>query len=209
MMGMPRCSRSVEQIPHDLLLAVDRHRGTRQRRHVDMKQRAVQREIRAAMDKPLLVQPAGNAQAVHQVDSDLFQDTGANTAFHVEAVTTFDDDDLDPLTLQQMRRNMPAGPAPIIATCVFIEGIFIDCVFIELSPIPLTGSVSVSTWRIRFSEVLHMCERNYYLDKSTDRTTQSSDTICRDTKLLFVWRTAPDRSGRIRACGDARRPLPS
>ena len=81
---------AVEQVAHDLLLAIDRHRGTAgQLRQIDAEHRAVAADVRASVHDPFPLQPVGQAKLPEQVSGDALQHAGADTAFDIGAVAPF------------------------------------------------------------------------------------------------------------------------
>mgnify|MGYP006180191323 CR=1 FL=1 len=95
--------RCLEQVVHHLLLAIDGDRAaTGQRRHVDAEQRTVERNLGAAMDQPLAIEPAAEAQPMHQVGRHLFQHAGTHPPLDIGPVAPFQHDRGNALRREQM-----------------------------------------------------------------------------------------------------------
>ena len=109
-----------DQILHHLVLAVDGDRATAgelaQRDAVAL---ALELQVDAVVDEPFAVHPLADAERAQQIDRSLLEHAGAQSALDVRAVATLDDDRVDAVACEQTCASMsPAGPAPMIATCV-------------------------------------------------------------------------------------------
>src|SRR3954452_829268 len=98
------------QVLHDLLLAVDPDRATRQLLHVDAVRPLGRTQVNPAVVHALTLQPLADAGLDHQVDGVLFEQPGAHTLLEVVAVARLQDHRLDALAVEQVGEHQPGRP---------------------------------------------------------------------------------------------------
>lgn len=92
----------VEQVAHDLLLAIDGDRLAGEGGHVDAEHLAVEREIGAAVKQALGRDACAGAELVHQRDGAGLEHAGTDAAFDIGAVAALDDSAGNPRLMEDM-----------------------------------------------------------------------------------------------------------
>src|SRR5215207_1557427 len=91
----------LDQVLHDLVLAVDRDRATSgQLRHVDAMTTAVEREVDAGVPHALTPQAVPDPRRGHEIDSALLEHSGTHSFDDVVPAATLEDDGVDPLEME-------------------------------------------------------------------------------------------------------------
>src|SRR6185503_10967347 len=99
-----------DQILHDLVLAVDGdHATTGQLAQRDAVALAPELQIDAVVHEPFAVHAGAETEGPEQIDGSLLEHAGAQAAFDVDAVATFDDDRFDPVGMEDVREREAGG----------------------------------------------------------------------------------------------------
>ncbi len=98
----------VDEIAHDLVLSVDRDRAApRQRIHIDVMARALEREIQAFVAHAFAREALADADLRHEIDRALLEDARAHALDHVLLAAVLDDDRVDALPVEQVPEHEP------------------------------------------------------------------------------------------------------
>jgi len=92
--------------------------------------------LKPSCGSPSAIMRASEPEPLHQADGDLFEHARANPAEHVIGRLAFQHHAFDPSARSRWPRRRPAGPAPMMQTCVF-----------KASGLPLTWRTLAQAWR--------------------------------------------------------------
>jgi hypothetical protein len=90
-------------------------------RQVEMDGLPTKPDVKPTVDQAVQIQSTIETEDLHCLDRAGLKYAGANAAFQMRAATRFQNDAFDAGAMEEMRQNSPAGPAPLIATCVRIQ----------------------------------------------------------------------------------------
>src|SRR5512139_1797477 len=96
---------ALDEVLHDLLLAVDRDALVHQRFEVDAMQITVNADIDAPMQHALALHPFADPQLGEQVRRPVLDQARANPIFNVVAAAILDDDRVDTLQAEESRKH--------------------------------------------------------------------------------------------------------
>ena len=111
----------VHQVVRHLGLAVDHDALAGQAEQVDAVALAAEAHLEAVVRQAFGAHARVDAGLGQQVHRDLLQHAGADAAEHVFGAALLDDDVVDAVLVQQRAEQQPDGPAPMIATWVFMS----------------------------------------------------------------------------------------
>ena len=98
---------SSDEILHNLMLPIDHHGLADQLLEVEMLPFVAKAKLDASMSKPFAMHPFAESEPVDQIDRTLLQHTGPDAGFAVIAAAGFEDDALNPRSVQQVSQRQP------------------------------------------------------------------------------------------------------
>jgi hypothetical protein len=98
-----------DEVFHNFLLGIDGDTAPRQGFEIDAMPLLSEANFHAIMDQPFPFHSLTNTHFYQKVDGALLQDAGSHPLLAVLPTTSFDDDRVNALSVQEMRQDQPCG----------------------------------------------------------------------------------------------------